>query len=128
MQLADALGARPIWMDADTHDHWVSAVSHLPYLAASALAATVPLEVAGLAGPGYRGTTRLASSPLTMMLDILSTNRENILADLRKYHLQLARIESLLELNDLAGLQAELSRASRLRGQILEKQKDRTGL
>ncbi len=75
------LGGRgmPLWLDAETHDRWTAATSHLPYLVASALTNCTPLEARPLVGPGFRGTARLSVSSTAMMLDILASNRHNIL-------------------------------------------------
>src|SRR5262245_35803614 len=56
-----ALGARIRVMDAEDHDRALARTSHLPHLAASALAATVSGELLGLAASGYRDATRLAA-------------------------------------------------------------------
>jgi prephenate dehydrogenase len=84
-QLVRALGARPVWLDAETHDAWVALTSHLPYLAANALAYNTPYEARPVAGPGFHSSARLASTPVGIMLDILMTNQEPILAGLRAY-------------------------------------------
>lgn len=78
-QLAAAIGSHPQWVDPQTHDRWVSATSHLPYLVASALAGSTPAQAKPLVGPGFRSTTRVAATPARLMLDVLETNRENIL-------------------------------------------------
>ncbi|MCJ7700161.1 MAG: prephenate dehydrogenase/arogenate dehydrogenase family protein, partial [Anaerolineales bacterium] len=78
-QLADILGAKPVWTGPNTHDSWVAATSHLPYLLSSALSLATPPEAAQLVGPGFRSTSRLAGSPSTIMLPILETNREQVL-------------------------------------------------
>ncbi|HVP13986.1 MAG TPA: prephenate dehydrogenase dimerization domain-containing protein, partial [Terriglobales bacterium] len=60
--LAD-LGARPLVVDAATHDRALARTSHLPYLVACALRELGDAAAAhGLAGPGFRDMTRLAAS------------------------------------------------------------------
>jgi prephenate dehydrogenase len=103
-QLALVVGAHPVWLDPQTHDRWVAATSHLPFLAANALAAVVPTEARPLVGPGLRSATRLAPSPWGMMHDILETNRANVLAGLRAYRQQLLEIEELLAAEDFTAL------------------------
>lgn len=103
-QIARAIGATPLWIDADTHDRWAAATSHLPYLIAATLALATPLECTPLVGPGYRSTTRLAATPASMMSDILATNRLNILASLEQYRDQLDEISALLQSNDMESL------------------------
>ncbi len=82
--LVRALGAKPVWCDAETHDWAVAVVSHLPQLVSTALAAVVLEETdddgmpLALAGPGLRDMTRLAGSPYEVWRDVCLTNRENI--------------------------------------------------
>jgi prephenate dehydrogenase len=73
----EALGARAVRCTAAEHDAAVAMVSHLPYLVASALAATAaqagPLARA-LAGPGLRDTTRLAEFPFDIQGEVARRN------------------------------------------------------
>jgi prephenate dehydrogenase len=79
-----AIGAQPLWCDADTHDWAAGIVSHLPQLTAVALARVVLDETdetgmpLTLAGQGLHDTLRLAGSPYSVWRDIVLTNRENI--------------------------------------------------
>ena len=88
LELLKAIGARPVWMDAATHDRAVAVVSHLPQLVAVALAGVVheatdqtglPLT---LAGRGLRDALRLAGSPYGVWRDIVLTNTDNLEAGL----------------------------------------------
>jgi prephenate dehydrogenase len=82
--LLAAIGAQPIYTDPETHDWAVSIVSHLPQLAAIALARVVQDETdetglpLSLSGPGLQDTLRLAGSPYAIWRDILLTNSGNI--------------------------------------------------
>ncbi len=107
--LAESLGARPLWLDADTHDRWTAAVSHLPYLLAAALTQATPPEAAALVGPGFRSSTRLAGSSPAMMLDILTTNRGPVLEALSRFRAALDELETALR-QDEAALQTALER------------------
>ncbi len=76
------LGGVPHVMNADLHDRFMAATSHLPQLAASALMNVVG-GLAGdagleLAGAGLRDTTRLAASPPAVWKDIAATNADQI--------------------------------------------------
>ena len=112
MQLAYALGAEPLWLDPETHDRWVGSTSHLPYLIANILAAVVPVEAAPMAGTGLRSTTRLAPSPLNVIQDILMTNRENVLAAVRRFQARLDSVEKCLADADEHGLAELLSQGA----------------
>jgi len=82
--LVRALGAEPMWCDADTHDWAVGIVSHLPQLLAVALARVVSDETdetglpVSLSGPGLHDMLRLAGSPYRLWRDVAHTNTENI--------------------------------------------------
>jgi prephenate dehydrogenase len=82
--LVRALGAEPVWCDAETHDWAVGIVSHLPQLLAVALARVVQDETdetglpLSLAGPGLRDMLRLAGSHYGLWRDVAHTNTENI--------------------------------------------------
>ena len=89
-QLAGDTGARTLKIDAAAHDRAVSAVSHLPFTAAAALADAVICdprfgEIAAIAGTGLRDMTRLASGDATMHRDIVLTNRDNLVDSLERY-------------------------------------------
>lgn len=105
-ELARAVAACPLWLSAEEHDRWVASTSHLPFLAACALAQVTPTAAAALVGPGFRSTTRLAGSSARMMVDILATNRDNIRVAIDDLITQLTEYDLLLELGDFQGLEA----------------------
>ncbi len=108
-KLLDALGAEPVWMDAETHDRAAAFISHLPQLAAVALAGVLrdatddsglPLT---LAGPGVRDALRLAGSPYAMWRDICLTNRENLSTALDRLAQALDHLRTQLASRELEG-------------------------
>ncbi len=107
-ELVQCTGAVPLWLDAVIHDYWAACTSHLPYLVANALAAATPNEAAALARAGWQSTTRLAHTSTSMMMDILATNRENILHAVRRFQTQLNYIEALLQEEDQTELKQQL--------------------
>lgn len=111
LQLAEAVGARPVWMDAAAHDRILARTSHLPFLLSSALVGVVPEEAAPLIGPGFRSTSRLASTPSSMMMGILQTNKENLLESIRLFRENLESMEKALQAEDSSGLQQILDAA-----------------
>ncbi len=113
VQVAQAAGARPLWKSAEDHDRQVAATSHAPFLLASALALGTPLEAADLVGPGFRSASRLAGSSPGMMVDILATNTENVLAALRRIRSVLESYEAQLAAGDLETLAAGFEEGSR---------------
>lgn len=99
--LAQLTGAEPVFMDADEHDSYVAAISHLPLTVASALfsvafgSAAWP-ELASLASSGFRDTTRLASSSPEMAHDIMQTNRDNVVHWLDRLMDELAKYRAAI--------------------------------
>lgn len=88
LKILEKIGARPLWIGAQQHDYAVGLASHLPQLAAVALASFLydRLDENGLpitlAGPGLRDSLRLAGSPYSTWRDIVLTNRELLSAAL----------------------------------------------
>lgn len=78
----EGLGGRPTTLaSAAAHDRLVAFLSHLPQLAASAVASVVGEAVGSelrLAGRGLVDTTRLASSPADIWRDICAANADEI--------------------------------------------------
>ena len=77
-----ALGATPRILSVDAHDRLLAFLSHLPQFTASALMQVVGDAVGAegleLAGRGLADTTRLASSPADIWIDIAATNADEI--------------------------------------------------
>jgi prephenate dehydrogenase len=121
-ELTQAVGARPLLLDASRHDALVAAISHLPYLLAAGLVATaegLADETAWkVAASGFRDTTRLAASDETMMLDILLTNRVAVRQALARFQAQLADLARLLEADDAIGLRAAMTAAAQRRRRL----------
>ena len=109
LQIVDALGANPIWLDADDHDRILAATSHLPYLLSSALVLSTPDDCAPLVGPGFRSTSRLAGTPSSMMLGVLQSNADNVLASISSFRQSLDLIESALHAGDNNALETALN-------------------
>ena len=101
--LAKVCGALPeLWTSAH-HDQAVAAVSHLPQLVASALAASladVEADFFELAGNGLRDTTRLAGSPPGMWADICVENAAALAPRLRQVIAELSAVERALHASE----------------------------
>jgi prephenate dehydrogenase len=70
------------------------------------------LDARPLVGPGLRSTTRLAPASLTMMVDILATNRENVLTGLQRFRHALDAVEQSLLSGDLEALRDQLAQGA----------------
>jgi prephenate dehydrogenase len=89
--LVEACLARPVWLDAATHDRAVAGISHLPLIVAAALVEAVAgapgrddwPDAADLAAGGWRDMTRLARGDPAMGAGIAVTNTAALLDRLR---------------------------------------------
>ena len=113
--IVGAVRARPLLIDPRRHDRLVALTSHLPYLVACCLvesaAATAAIDplLWDVRASGFRDTTRLAASDVTMMRDILLTNQEAVVEALAMCASQLGCLTSLIDAGDEDGLVATLT-------------------
>jgi prephenate dehydrogenase len=115
-----ALGARPLEIDADTHDRLLAFTSHLPQLTASALMHVVGQTVgdAGLqlSGGGLADTTRVASSPARIWTDICATNTDELLPALDRLIDTLQHVRA--DLAEGRSIEALFDSAQKWRGKL----------
>jgi prephenate dehydrogenase len=123
-ELAEATGARPVWLDAHTHDRWTAATSHLPYLVAAALTLAVPEESRPMVGSGFRSSTRVAATHPDMMMDVLETNRDNLLKMMASMKTQFNQLEKWLEEGNYADLYQALMQSSKKQRQMAGRKED----
>lgn len=94
------LGATAVTMSAPEHDAAVAAVSHVPQVLASLVAArlgSVPGEAVALAGQGLRDVTRIAASDPTLWVQILGANAARVSDLLREVQKDLGEVVSALD-------------------------------
>lgn len=114
--LVQAVGAQPLVLAPERQDFLAATVSHLPYLLACALVATADATTSPdpaawqIVAGGFRDTSRVAGSDVEMMLDILLTNRAEVLRAVHTYQAQLQVLAHLLEDGDEGGLRHTLAR------------------
>ncbi len=118
----ERFGCRVAEVDPGRHDELCAWASHLPQMAATALAAVLEetfgaaaesrAELRGVGGRALREMTRLGASPFSMWRDIAHTNAAPIAAALEALEQRLARMR-----RELTGpeLREEFARANRFR-------------
>jgi prephenate dehydrogenase len=117
VKILEKIGAQPLWIGAQQHDYAVGLASHLPQLAAVALASFLydRLDENGLpitlAGPGLRDSLRLAGSPYSTWRDIILTNKELLSASLDLFA---RRLDDLRERLGSRDLEADFDAANEL--------------
>jgi len=115
-----AMGSRTLSMDAAHHDLLVSRTSHLPHVAAAALATLVlnpsqPKFQADLCAAGFRDTTRIASGSPEMWRDISLANRKNIARSVDGFIVELKKFQTALRSGKPSEIQRLFSTAKRRR-------------
>ncbi len=98
--LWEALGSVVIKMQPDEHDRALALTSHLPHLAAAALAATLPEQYFRITGTGMQDTSRLAAGDPGLWRKIIGQNRQHVLTALEQYGGKLAELHAAIRDND----------------------------
>lgn len=121
-RIARDAGGIPSVVGATEHDRLVAVLSGLPLVVASALALVAaeklgsPLD--GLAGPGFRDTTRLASTPPDFGSRLLAANAENLEAAVAALRDTLGDMERAIAARDTERLRELLARAAEVREKL----------
>lgn len=112
-----ALGCRVVQISPESHDAAFAAVSHLPHLLSFALMNAVSGQPKGqeymaLAGPGFRDFSRIAASDARMWCDILLSNREELLGQLKIFQHHLEALELMISSGNTQALEGLINHAS----------------
>lgn len=122
--LVRSIGAHPVLISAERHDHIVALTSHLPYLLSSALvhaasdAAREEPRLWDFVAGGFRDTSRVAASNVRVMVDILLTNRKPILNGLDQARKQLDQLAHWIETGNDQALEESLSQGKATRARV----------
>lgn len=118
-----AIGAKIVELPTVQHDALLALISHLPHIAAYSLAGTIgddeADDLAGLSGGGFADTTRIASTPPPMWVDIFLENREMILPLVDRFVAQIGLLRTAIETGDETAIVSLLARARATRERIL---------
>ncbi len=112
-ELIDAIGAHPLVLDAERQDYLVGTLSHLPYLLACTLVKTADTTTSAdpaawnIVAGGFRDTSRVASSDVTMMTDILLTNKDHVIRALAAFKEQLEILTELVASEDEVAMRCD---------------------
>jgi prephenate dehydrogenase len=104
-----SVGGQPISMSPEDHDIMVARSSHLPHIAAAALARYVldpshPELQRKLCATGFRDTTRIASGSPEMWRDILLNNKINVLNEIHAMERELNLLRAAIAADDNSGI------------------------
>lgn len=113
--LACAVGSKPLVLGGERQDFLVATLSHLPYMMACGLVATADITTSPdaaawkIVAGGFRDTTRIAASDVTMMTDILLTNRAEVLRSLSTLQDEIRSLAELIESSNEEALRRHLA-------------------
>ena len=101
VDLTSAMGAKPFFIDAQEHDSFVAAVSHLPFVLSAALVGATSRspqwgDISHLASSGFRDVTRLASGDSAMHRDVCLTNQDGIIHWINEFIAELERVKGII--------------------------------
>jgi prephenate dehydrogenase len=112
-RLLTTIGARPVAIDAETHDRLLAAVSHLPHVLANVLAAQAASTLGASAegrvpavGPSFRDATRVAGANSAIWTDIYLANGDALIAAIDSFSERLADVRASLAAGDAQAVTA----------------------
>lgn len=117
-QFWQSLGAKTVVMSAEMHDEMAAAVSHLPHLLASAIAASTDERYVRFSGTGWQDTTRIAAGDPVLWRQILFSNQKNVLESLDRFLQTLSEFREALAAHDATRLELLLAEAKQVRDSI----------
>lgn len=91
------LGSRTCELSPEDHDQVLALTSHLPHVAASALAGVLSPRDIPLTATGFRDTTRIAAGDPELWTAILIQNREAVTRAMRRFEARLADFRNAIE-------------------------------
>jgi prephenate dehydrogenase len=125
-RLLTTIGARPVAIDAETHDRMLAAVSHLPHVLANVLAVQAASALGDAShrrvpavGPSFRDATRVAGANSAIWTDIYMANNDALVAAIDSFVVRLGDVRASLLAGDAAAVTAWNERARADRDELL---------
>lgn len=122
--LWESAGARVCRMEPEDHDRFLARTSHLPHVAAAALAKAIGRDSAAqvglFCGTGFYDSTRVASGSIDMWNDILRTNAAAVAEELKAFKIEVEQVYDDLQAGRFAEVAAFLERARDARADLLK--------
>jgi len=109
------LSKKTVVLDPRTHDKLIAEISHLPHALAASLARSVSTRSLSLAAAGFRDTTRVAASDISVWRPIFQLNRRQLFSAMTRFEKELKHFKAVLRSDDPVALGRYLSRAQRIR-------------
>jgi prephenate dehydrogenase len=114
------LGCSVKLMEPAEHDATFANISHLPHVAAASLVnATSPKDIT-FAGKGFLDTTRIASGPADIWVDVILSNESNIIIGIDKLIEELNRLKKAIQSGQKEQVEHFLKTAREKRAELIE--------
>jgi len=124
VELWTSAGARICRLSPEDHDRLLARTSHLPHVAAAALANAIGRDsaetVGTFCGTGFYDSTRVASGSIDMWQDILMTNAPAVAEELRAFKIEVERVYDDLQAGRLDQVTRFLECAREARAELLK--------
>ena len=114
------LGCRVKQMSPAEHDKVFANVSHLPHITAAALVNANDNDQLKYAGKGFMDTSRVASSPANIWVDILLANAGNCAKGIDRLKKELEEIKKAIKADDHKKLEKLLGKARDRRAKLIK--------
>jgi len=114
-----ALGCCVKLMSPARHDRILANISHLPHITAASLVNANIAEDLKFAGKGFIDTTRIASGPPNIWVDVLLTNADNITKGIDRVTAELDRIKKAIKAADGRQIEKLLQAAKNKRNELI---------
>ena len=122
--LWSSAGSRVCRMEPEDHDRLLARTSHLPHVAAAALANAIGRDCAEqvgmFCGTGFYDSTRVASGSIEMWNDILATNAQAVAEELRAFKTEVEQVYDHLHAGRFSDVAQFLERAREARAELLK--------
>jgi prephenate dehydrogenase len=122
--LVRTVHARPVPIDAEAHDRLMTWVSHLPLAVASALTGAAfsgaGEQLPSVAGPGMLDTTRVASQPVSLALELAMADPNGLADAIEAVGGRLDSLAGALRRGDEAAVRAFFEDASKKRSALIQ--------
>ncbi len=105
------LGCKVVVMSSEAHDRALAQTSHVPHLAAAAIALSLAESNTMFAASGFRDATRIAAGDPELWTAIVMSNRTEIAQGIRTIEKHLSEIRDAVEHGDVSDLRGLLQQA-----------------
>lgn len=127
-QFWSALGCDVRLMKPAEHDRVFGRVSHLPHVTAAALINAVDAADLRYAGRGFMDTSRIASGPASIWVDVVLANAGNVSRGIDRIVEELSKIKKAVDAGRAERIEALLESARRKRAAVVKQELRRKGV